>query len=76
MKPAHKPILRIVEVPASIVVGRYARADATFAREQSAKMKYAEWESRMKPMRTWCQIAALFIGFAVFMAACVFLAVM
>ena len=48
--------------------------DLSFRRAQSQRMQNMAWENRAKPLMSWFRIAALFIGFAVFMAACVFLA--
>lgn len=74
MKPARRPILRIVEVAPPVVVGRYSRAEAVFLREQSMAFKARGWEGRLKPLRTWGELIGLAIGFGIFMAFCVFLA--
>jgi hypothetical protein len=51
-----------------------AEHDRVFRRTQSAKMAATGWQSRLKPFRSWCEIAALGAGLTVFMVACVFLA--
>ena len=57
MIPARRPILRVVEAAPPVVVGRYARPEAVFLREQSAKMKNSGWEDQ-PDIRSWLDLAA------------------
>lgn len=46
-------------------------AELTFARTQSQEFQNMEWESRLQPLRPWCQefIAGLLLVFFIIMCA-------
>lgn len=51
---AQEPLFRRPRIIASHA--DYKRTDFVFNRTQSREMKSAQWESRIRPMRSWSEI--------------------
>ena len=61
-------IEEIVEQPRSYVIGAhadYSRDDFIFPRMQSRSMRDTPWSGRLKPMRSWSEIAGIGLLFGV-----------
>jgi len=63
---AQAPLLRRRRIIASHA--DYRRSDFVFNRTQSREMKNAQWESRIKPMKSWSEIGTYY-GIAVMATA-------
>ena len=61
---AHKPRVMVIGAHAD-----YRPEDFFFARTQSAALREAKWESRIKPKHSWSEIALYSAGFFVILAA-------
>ena len=61
---AYKPRVMVIGAHAD-----YRPEDFFFARTQSSALREAKWESRIKPMHSWSEIALYIVGFIVVFAA-------